>query len=158
MFINRQTGMKSGGKHGFLVPLINLVCVCKCVWLLGYTLMQVEMFASPSAVHLCISLMLTAGVDLNHRGDTPSRCPSPHGTSVNPTSSAGGRLPLCGPAGTPARPGCWSRCVWGRGGSGPPGRPPPPTASNRSPFEAVRPQRRRRRRRQVHLWPGDQRL
>lgn len=110
------------------------------------------MCTSPSSLRLCFSVMLTAGVDLHHRDDTPSRCLSP---VWSPSSSAGGRLPLCGPAGTQAPPGCWSRCVWGRDGSGLPGRPPPPTASNRSPFEAVRPQRRRE---QVHLWPLDRRL
>lgn len=37
------------------------------------------MSTSPPALHLCISVMLTAGVDVNHRGGTPSRCPSPPG-------------------------------------------------------------------------------
>ncbi len=40
-------------------------------------------------------------------------------------------LRLFGPAGTRARPGCCSRSVWGRSGSLPPDRPPPPRASSR---------------------------
>lgn len=100
-----------------------------------------------------VHLAFPTGVDRNPPADTPSICPPPPlCTGVHPAGRAGAVLPLCGPADTPARPGCWPRCVWGRGGSGPPGRPPPPTASSRSPFEAARP--RRRQRQQVHLYRG----
>lgn len=131
--------------RGFLVSWIKK---CVSVAARSCALTEVQMFTSASQP-------CWQPVWLNHhRGDTPSRCPSPH---LNPSRLAWGwrALPLCGPADTPARPGCWSRCALDRGGSGPPGRPPPPTASNRSPFEAVRPQRRRR---QVHPSPADQRV
>lgn len=49
--------------------------------------------------------------------------------------------PSC-PGDTPAPPGCCSRNVWGKAGSGPPCTPPPqPTSSRQSAAESTRPLR-----------------
>ena len=49
-----------------------------------------------------------------------------------------GASPLARPAGTPAPPGCCSRCAWDTRGSRPPGRTlPPPASSPRQPRRAL---------------------